>query len=107
VVISDTDVPGVRVAGLPLHAGLLPAKVLLEWRTCACAGDPPNPGMLHDVFAEISCNAVASLLKDNVDAIFDEGDYSDDWLRQPETKLQNFEAARGTSEISLCLRAAQ
>ena len=55
VIISDTDVPGIRVTGLLLNAGLLPTNVLLEGRSCACAGDAPNPGMLHDVFAEVSC----------------------------------------------------
>jgi hypothetical protein len=61
--IKVGDVDGVRVAGLLLQAGPLPARAdgrnatsaptLLEWGTGAYGGSAEAPGLLHDVFARV------------------------------------------------------
>jgi len=46
---------GVRIAGLLLQAGTALTKTLLEWGDTGTkdAGNPSNPGFLHDIFARI------------------------------------------------------
>ena len=49
------NVDGVRIAGLILQAGPKGATSLLQWGEASSryAGNPDNPGFLHDVFARV------------------------------------------------------
>lgn len=53
VIQVNSNLSGVRVAGLLLQAGPSKTRTLLQWGTSVSAGSSDNPSAIHDVYARV------------------------------------------------------